>query len=67
MVRQAGFEPATPWFVARYSNPTELLAHMVSFKRESNYIVNNFSLSSKKYKNFSIPLENLLGSVPKEV
>ena len=24
MVRLAGFEPTTPWFVAKYSNPTEL-------------------------------------------
>ena len=24
MARLAGFEPTTPWFVAKYSNPTEL-------------------------------------------
>ncbi len=24
LVRLAGFEPTTPWFVAKYSNPTEL-------------------------------------------
>ena len=29
MVRQAGLEPATPAFGGRYSNPTELLAHIV--------------------------------------
>ncbi len=26
LARPAGFEPTTPWFVARYSNPTELRA-----------------------------------------
>lgn len=26
MARPAGFEPTTPWFVAKYSNPTELRA-----------------------------------------
>ncbi len=27
LARPAGFEPTTPWFVAKYSNPTELRAH----------------------------------------
>ena len=35
-VLQAGLEPATTSFVARYSNPTELLEYSVSFKSESN-------------------------------
>ena len=26
LVRPAGIEPTTPWFVAKYSNPTELRA-----------------------------------------
>ncbi len=26
LVRPAGFEPTTPWFVAKYSNPAELRA-----------------------------------------
>ena len=30
MARPAGFEPTTPWFVAKYSNPTELRARICS-------------------------------------
>ena len=33
MARPAGFEPTTPWFVAKYSNPTELRARCNCKKR----------------------------------
>ena len=33
MARPAGFEPTTPWFVARYSNPTELRARGINYNR----------------------------------
>src|SRR6516162_3569556 len=31
LARPAGFEPTTPWFVARYSNPTELRARTCNY------------------------------------
>src|SRR5512144_254817 len=33
VARPAGFEPTTPWFVARYSNPTELRARAANYSR----------------------------------
>ena len=33
LVRPAGIEPTTPWFVARYSNPTELRAHGADYSK----------------------------------
>gem|GEM_PF-1186219 len=33
VARPAGFEPTTPWFVAKYSNPTELRARCNCKKR----------------------------------
>ncbi len=35
LARPAGFEPTTPWFVAKYSNPTELRAHKTSYKGDT--------------------------------
>ena len=35
LVRPAGIEPTTPWFVARYSNPTELRAHGADYSKKS--------------------------------
>ena len=33
LARPAGFEPTTPWFVARYSNPTELRARRADYSK----------------------------------
>ena len=38
VARPAGFEPTTPWFVAKYSNPTELRARCNCKKRIMRYM-----------------------------
>ena len=43
MVTLAGLEPATLWFVVKYSNPTELQSHI-----KNEQISNELALTSKK-------------------
>ena len=42
LARLAGFEPTTPWFVARYSNPTELQPLKSEIVAEKKWLFEKF-------------------------